>query len=375
MPLPSFAQQTNGISSADAADVNALYTEVEKIARAVPHADYSQTRTLTGTLTLSDSDLPVQYLDPGGSDRDVTLPAEASSTNGAFWIANTADAAETLTVKDDGGNTIDTVAQDEAKFFFCNGVSWRALSGGGGASAGLTNNNISPTTSDVSASVANRYFADISGLTANRNFVLPTPAIGDEIELVITTGDDTYALIVIGDTGITIDGGSAATEWSRLFISEENVRLIATSTTNWQIVHDGRIGSKARITNSSAQSIANATTTTITLDEVVFNVGDIADGANNRIVARRAGLYLLFGAMQFKALSAARSIVSIRVDGTVVSRQEVYASSSNPALAPNTPVYLSAGQVVTLTAYQNSGSSKDTEVGTILPNLSALETF
>ena len=65
-------------------------------------------RTLSGNLVLLNSDAYVQYIDPGGSARDVTLPAEGTG-NHAFWLYNSADAAETLTVKNDASATIATL--------------------------------------------------------------------------------------------------------------------------------------------------------------------------------------------------------------------------------------------------------------------------
>jgi hypothetical protein len=91
----------------------------------------SNTETLTGDKTLVDTDSPVQYLDPGGSDRDVELPAEAT-TNHAFYVANTADADEDLVVSDDGASEIATVGQGEMALFVSDGTTWFAVSGGGG---------------------------------------------------------------------------------------------------------------------------------------------------------------------------------------------------------------------------------------------------
>ncbi len=69
-------------------------------------------------------DAQFQRLDPGGATRLVDLPAEAVSTGLAYRILNTADAAEDLTVRDDGGGTIATVSQNEAAWFACDGTTW-----------------------------------------------------------------------------------------------------------------------------------------------------------------------------------------------------------------------------------------------------------
>jgi hypothetical protein len=162
----------------------------------------------------------------------------------------------------------------------------------GGSSSVLTNSNISPTTSNVTAAVNNRYFADVSGLTANRNFVVPAGAVGDIIELNIKVGDNAFALIIIGDTGISIQGGSTATEWSRLFITGETIKLIADTTSNWQVVEDGRIPCLGLMTLSTDDTTNSVDTKTKpTWDNIVHNVGDIGDTGNGRFNVRRAGRY------------------------------------------------------------------------------------
>jgi len=87
------------------------------------------TETLSDNKTIAAGDPQVQFLDPGGSGRTVTLPAEASSTGRLYFIVNTADAAEDLTVKDDAANTIVTISQDEAGLVVCDGTSWKGFVG------------------------------------------------------------------------------------------------------------------------------------------------------------------------------------------------------------------------------------------------------
>lgn len=65
----------------------------------------------TGTQTLTDSDLPIQLIDPQGSV-NVDLPAEAV-TNRPFRIVNTGSGGEIITIRDDGATTICTIDADE----------------------------------------------------------------------------------------------------------------------------------------------------------------------------------------------------------------------------------------------------------------------
>lgn len=83
--------------------------------------------TLSGDKTVAYSDAAIQVLDPGGAGRNVDLPAD--SIGQAYLVVNTADAAEDLTVRDDGDNTIATVSENEACYFVNTGSGYTALLG------------------------------------------------------------------------------------------------------------------------------------------------------------------------------------------------------------------------------------------------------
>jgi hypothetical protein len=81
--------------------------------------------TLSGDKTIADADAMILKMDPGGSDRDVTLPAEAdvSPAGRLYWIINAADAAENLVIKNDAGGTIATANQNESVVVYNAGQS------------------------------------------------------------------------------------------------------------------------------------------------------------------------------------------------------------------------------------------------------------
>lgn len=89
----------------------------------------SNTETLAGTKTLVFGDAVVQFLDPGGAGRTVILPAEADSNGLVFIIANRADAAEVLTIQDDGTATVCTPTEAETALVICDGTTWVGLVG------------------------------------------------------------------------------------------------------------------------------------------------------------------------------------------------------------------------------------------------------
>ena len=92
-------------------------------------ADDVNTETLTGDKTLTVNDVAMQILDPGGSNRNVVLPAEEHSVGLSFVIRNSADAAEILTVQNDASGTVCTPTQNETALVWCNGVTWYGITG------------------------------------------------------------------------------------------------------------------------------------------------------------------------------------------------------------------------------------------------------
>lgn len=89
----------------------------------------AHTETLTGNKTLTIADKKLQFLDPNGASKTITLPAEALSKNLIFFFFNLADAAEDLVIEDDSSSTIITISQDEAGIVSCDGTVWKGLIG------------------------------------------------------------------------------------------------------------------------------------------------------------------------------------------------------------------------------------------------------
>lgn len=223
------------------------------------------------------------------------LVADSTQATGLKYVADTTNyavlakadvlvgsAANTLTALSIGSDNQVLTADSTHPM----GIKWATA-------ANLTNTAISPTTANVTASVNTRYFADISGLTASRNFVVPAGVAGNVIELNITKTHASYALVIIGDTGISINGGTAATEWSRLFIANESIQLVATSTTNWQVMIDKRIPCYAmmnRITTSITTNTA-ATETVVDWNNIPFDNASLGDTTNDRFNLRRSNKY------------------------------------------------------------------------------------
>jgi hypothetical protein len=73
--------------------------------------------TATGDIVLTGKSAQYQAIDPGGSARNVDLPEPIKG--GFFHIANKADAAEDITVRQaDGSTTLVTISQNETAIVY-----------------------------------------------------------------------------------------------------------------------------------------------------------------------------------------------------------------------------------------------------------------
>ena len=82
---------------------------------------------LTGTKTLTKQSGNLQGLDPDGASRDVVLPG---SPEPGYWflIANRADGAEDLVIKDADGLTIATANQNDVALMYADDDgAWQAV--------------------------------------------------------------------------------------------------------------------------------------------------------------------------------------------------------------------------------------------------------
>jgi hypothetical protein len=62
--------------------------------------------------------------DPGGSARNLILPAEADNAGVVLYINNSADNPEVITIQDDSPATVCTPTENESAIVWCDGVAW-----------------------------------------------------------------------------------------------------------------------------------------------------------------------------------------------------------------------------------------------------------
>lgn len=213
------------------------------------------------------------------------------------------------------------------------------------------------TDAAVSMLTNRRYVGSIASFTADRNYTLPAGTAGDVIEVQITTGDDLFELILLGATGVSINGGSAATEWSRLFISNEFIRFRCHATNDWRVEVDGRIAQT--VNGYLASDLANRYTdqaySRIPFDTLRTDNASIANATSNNwtVTPRRTGTY----AVHFRAANGVSTVYkAIRVSiNAVVTLLGATDGSAGPPMAVMGMFQISAGHVVFGEYYRDGG--------------------
>lgn len=124
--------------------------------------------------------------------------------------------------------------------------------------------------------------------------------------------------------------------------------------------------------HNAAQTIVNATFVKLLLNTIVQNNGGMADTANNRVVVKRAATLEIVGAIGLGALASTpvpRLLANVYLNGSGTHQFEssTYSGSSYPTvITPPLLANFSAGDILELYCYQESGVSRSTEAGVSL---------
>lgn len=224
------------------------------------------------------------------------------------------------------------------------------------------------TTGNVTAAAGKHYELTVSGMTADRQFILPgTAVVGSEIRVKLVTDAPTdYELILIGDTGVSINGGTAATEWSRLFIDNECVTFRATGASNWDVVNDGRIPSKARAKRTTAQALTNSAWTVIEINSIDYQIGlPTTTSTPWTFTVKRAGKYQL-NMQTSKSGSSGTMIVGVLINAATDANANpvnYWPSTSFGTLSHAMSLELSAGDTVKLGTYVGATGNNTRDSG------------
>jgi hypothetical protein len=225
------------------------------------------------------------------------------------------------------------------------------------AAGGITYSAIAPTTSNVTLTENYDYLIDCSGLTANRNLVLPAPsAAGKEILVTIVIGDDTYNCVLIGDTGVSINGGSAATAWKYVKSAKTTVKFVSTSTSNWQVVyiHEGYGTPTYKLQaykSGGDQNISAATWSVITMQSTVIDTIGAWNTSTSTYSVMSDGWYIISCTCAMNHGSAQdNKILSCQIKGTLLGASNtaniydnVLGSVQYPIAAGTIQIQLHAG--------------------------------
>jgi len=292
---------------------------------------------------------------------DIVLKDESASSTAANRFALSGDA---------------TLSPDQSVLLWYDTTSsrWRLVGGGSSSSSGggLTVSIASVTTSNVTGVEDTHHILDVSGMTANRDFNLPTPsAAGKRVRVTLSTGDATYALIVKVNS----------VEVMRLFITNETLEFVSTGTGagNWQLSDDGSIACMGIMERQTAQSINSGADTKIQTATIITNIGDVCDNATNyRVTVRRAGIYTL---KAYTALAGAIDdqegiTAQIWINGVVNRYVQTFVSAAAADRQGTAEVVfeksLAVGDYVELYVFHNEGAAVNTNT-TTYPQLSVVE--
>jgi hypothetical protein len=246
-----------------------------------------------------------------------------------------------------------------------------ATGGGGGAALTI----VTITDAAVSMVANTRYEGSIAAFTADRNYTLPAGTAGDVIEVALTTGDDAFEIILLGASGVSINGGTAATEWSRLFISNEFVRFRCHATNDWRVEIDGRVPQHCELflTTDIAGHFVDNAYTKIPFDTTAIDNASIGSLANDTITPRRNGKYAI-GIKVRGGNTSGVDAVTLNINGV----QELLTVEGPVANGPGRTLQrlvpsIVAGHVVFAEYYQSSGGNV-VAVGsaTLKPNMLSL---
>lgn len=175
-------------------------------------------------------------------------------------------------------------------------------------------------------------------------------------------GNNSNTVTVDPNSTETIDGSSTIV----LFIRYDFIEIYSDGT-NWQVIGDGRFKHAARMTKTGSQSVSAGGYAKITLDVSGLDAtGTMVDTTNNYIVVKRTGTYFCVAAVRFQSFADGKfAQAAIDVSGGQVSYASYDASFTNSIVFPkdSTVLSLTAGNQVSLYAYNGDSSSRSTDAG------------
>ena len=245
--------------------------------------------------------------------------------------------------------------------------------------------DVSLTDSDLTAVAGKHYRIDPSGITADRNFILPAGTDLQEVSFeLIDNAPADYELIIKGDTGVSgrlrSNDAVTANEITRCFIRGESMRWVHDGT-DWVCNgrDDGRIPLSAKIKLTSAASGEAAQTKVKPTDQsgawtAEYDNANASDVTEDRIYFRRdcsAQVFAGFGTNfnEFASVTVARNGNSTTASDYIVLWQGATADG-NMRLSGSGTAGFDAGDFVEFYYLTNGGNHG---LDTVLTYLSVIE--
>lgn len=228
------------------------------------------------------------------------------------------------------------------------------------------------TTANLTASVGTLHLVTVSGLTADRDFILPdTAKVGQRVGVYLVTASPTAFELNIktAATGSLINGvdASATAHTQLLILGEmlvfECVNAGGAGDTDWIRVYDGRKPCHATMadTSGTASHYADSVSTTPAYNVATVNVGSIADTTGDQILIRRAGNYSISMSANTGAEMGIGIVMQLllTVNGTTHVRAAQYSpvASGLIGFGIGRVAALVAGDVLVGKVYHNKGSA------------------
>lgn len=197
-----------------------------------------------------------------------------------------------------------------------------------------------------------------SGTSANYTVTLPAVSgnSGKSIAFIMS-GALTKLVTLDGNASETINGSL-----TRIMHDNESCILYCDGA-EWKKLAGLSIPMSANISLTSAQIIANATLTLCQCNNVIVDIGNMADAANYQIIVRRPGLYKVIGSGYFSpdpAATCPRNVIQVYKNGAYLFAAEMGAYHITSYATPiGIRMYnLVAGDYFKLYGYQDSGGNR-----------------